>query len=156
MTPIELVDCLVEFFEEVVQNYALATKTGDTGKPPAVYAGYLPPKGKINSSEFPFIIVRYLDEDDEEVDEVKIGVIIGCYSEDEQNGWRDPLNIATRLKLELRKKVVFGPYALGRKIRIELFEDQPVPNWYAVMEMAFDIPKAQIDWSEHGFDFEKD
>ncbi|SHN77263.1 hypothetical protein [Desulfitobacterium chlororespirans] len=154
MTPIELVDSLVAFFKKAAAEYDLATKTG-AGKPPQVYAGYLPPKDKgDDSNEFPFIIVRYLEEDDNnEATEVKIGVIIGTYCEDEQTGWRDPLNIATRLKIALKKAEVIGPYSLTRSIKVDLFEDQPFPYWYTTMEVSFYIPQVQIDWSEHHFDY---
>lgn len=154
MTPIELIDSLVKFFKETVKDYSLDTK-GKNNKAPEVYAGYLPPKGKKDdSSEFPYVIVRYLEEDDNnEADAVTVGVIIGTYSEDEQNGWRDPLNIATRLKIALRKVGVIGPYSLGNKIKIELFEEQPFPYCFAVMEFSFNIPQVQIDWSEHDFEY---
>lgn len=154
MTPIELVDTLVEFIKEAVKEYDLSTKVDGISKAPEVHAGYLPPKVKGDDEpELPYIIVRYLSEEDSDTGNVDIGIIIGTHSEDEQNGWRDPLNIATRIKIALKKVGFIGPFSLNGKINTELFEDQPFPFWFAVMNVSFNIPQVQMDWSEHDFDY---
>lgn len=155
MTPIELVDALVDFIKAAVKDYDLSTKIEGLSKAPEVYSGYLPPKIKgDDASEFPYILVRYLSGEDDETDTVDIALIIGAYSEDEQNGWRDPLNIATRIKIAIKKAGIIGPYALTGKVKTELFEEQPFPYWFAVMELRFNIPQVQIDWSEYDFDYQ--
>ncbi|MCT8975497.1 hypothetical protein N4T77_02685 [Clostridium sp. CX1] len=154
MTPIELVDELVGFIKQAVKEYDLSTKANGITKAPEVYSGYLPSKGKgEDSSEFPYVIVRYISEEDNEDDTVSIRIIIGAYNEDEQNGWRDPLNIATRLKVAFRRTQIIGSFSLKDKIEIELFEEQPFPYWFAIMDLNFYIQKVQMDWSEHNFDF---
>lgn len=154
MTPIELVDMLVDFLKEVVKEYDLATKTEGVSKAPEIHSGYLPPKIKgDDTSDFPYIIVRYLSEEDSSENTVSIRLLIGTYSEDEQNGWRDTLNIVTRAKIAFKKKRVFGPFSLTDKITAELFEEQPFPFWFAVMDLNFNAPQIQTDWSEQGFDF---
>ena len=150
MTPIELVDALVEFLKEVVKEYDLSTKVDGISKAPDVHAGYLPPKSKDDSAtEFPYIIVRYLSEDDVDADTVNVGLIIGTHSEDEQNGWRDPLNIATRIKIALKKVRYIDSYSLSGPIKIELFEEQPFPYWFAIMDLNFNIPQVQFEWSDN-------
>jgi hypothetical protein len=154
MTPIELVDGLVEFIGQVVKDYNLSTKVEGTDKIPTVYAGYVPPDDEENNDnlvpkDYPFVIVRFLTDTDETEsvsDLINIRLIIGTHSEDEQNGWRDALNIATRIKIELKKKPIIGPFALTGKIQTELFEEQLRPFWHAIMDVSFNAPQVQAEW----------
>jgi hypothetical protein len=154
MTPIDLVDELVKFIKDVVKDYDFTTKKKGVLKAPSVYPGYLPSKedddDTLTPNDYPFVIVRFLSEsDDQELnDTVDIRILIGTYSEDEQNGWRDPVNMATRIKLHLKKKPIIGPFSLTDKIQIELFEEQLKPFWHLIMDLSFNIPKVQPDWSE--------
>lgn len=152
MTPIQFVDCLIEFLREVVKEYNLETKINGVTKAPEVYPWDLPHKDSRSdiSSIFPFIIVRLLaEEDNDEEDKVNIRLIIGTYSDDEQDGWRDVLNVATRIKIALKKVQIIGSGSLEDKIKIELIEDQPFPQWFATMDLSFLLPQVQLDWSEH-------
>ncbi|WP_458412775.1 hypothetical protein ACNQFZ_18490 [Schinkia sp. CFF1] len=156
MTPIELIDELVKFIEKAVKDYELTTKVNGQTKAPSVYAGYLPPEDEDDDQEFlaprdyPFVIVRFLSDADilNESDTTSILLIIGTHSEDEQDGWRDAVNIATRIKIELKKKQKIGPFALTGKIQTELFEEQSRPFWHAIMELNFHVPQVQVEWSD--------
>lgn len=154
MTPIELVDALVGFIKEVVKEFNLSTKVDGMYKAPSVHAGYLPPREddedeSLEPSDYPFVIVRFVaDTDDIESNEsTNIRLIIGTHSEDEQNGWRDTMNIATRIKIELKKKQILGPFALNGKILTELFEEQLRPFWHVIMDLSFNVPQVQTEWS---------
>ncbi|KAB8126909.1 hypothetical protein F9U64_18995 [Gracilibacillus oryzae] len=154
MTPILLVDALVKRIKQIVHDFDLETKKDDLTKTPEVYAGYLPPKLKSREEDdFPYILVRFLTESDNENDVASIRLIIGTFSEDEQDGWRDPLNIATRIKIALKKSPALDSFSLRDRIKIELFEEQPYPYWFAMMDMDFDMPQVQLDWSENGLDY---
>lgn len=155
MTPIELVDGLVKFIEHVVKEYKLATKVGGVNKTPSVYAGYLPTNDaeddevNLTPKDYPFVIVRYIsDNDDLDGVVANVRLIIGTYSEDDQNGWRDAINIATRIKIELKRQTLTGLFSLNNKIQTELFEEQLRPFWHAIMELSFNIPQVQPEWSE--------
>lgn len=156
MTPIELVDGLVDFIKKVVDQYDLSTKIKDIKKAPSVYAGYLPPDNEDDESltpdDYPFVIVRFISDTDDidSSDIANIRILIGTYSEDEQNGWRDTLNIATRIKIELKKKQFTGPFALTGKVQTELFEEQLRPFWHAIMDFSFVIPQVQpeVNWGD--------
>jgi hypothetical protein len=156
MTPIDLVDELVKFIDSVVKNYNLATKINGLSKIPSVYAGDIPLSDEEDEevlvpNDYPFVIVRYLSDIDDlsDNDTTNIRIIIGTFSENDQNGWRDTVNIATRIKIELKKKQTLGPFALTGKIQTELFEEQLRPFWHAVMDLSFHIPQAQLEWSDH-------
>ncbi|CEG29800.1 hypothetical protein [Bacillus sp. B-jedd] len=154
MTPIELVDALVTFIEKAVKDYNLATKVNGVMKVPAVYAGYLPPEDDeeepLKPADYPFVIVRFLSDTDDigEDETTNIGLIIGTYSDDDQNGWRDALNIATRIKIELKKNPLIGPFSLTGKIRTDIFEEQLRPFWHATMDLNFHVPQAKPEWSD--------
>lgn len=155
MTSIELVDSLVEFIKEVVKEYNLTTKVKGQSKVPSVYAGYLPSEEEeeddsLNPNDYPFIIVRFIADTDDigSSDSTSIRLIIGTYSEDEQNGWRDTLNIATRIKIELKKQQTIGPFALTGKIQTDLFEEQLKPYWHVIMDLDYFVPQVQAEWSD--------
>lgn len=157
MTPIELVDGLVIFIANVVKNFNLSTKINGVNKVPTVYAGYLPPDDEDEDEnptpkDYPFVIVRFLSDtdgaDNDSYDTTNLRILVGTHSEDEQNGWRDALNIATRIKMELKKRQALGPVALTGKIQTELFEEQTRPFWHVSMDLSFNIPQVQFDWSE--------
>lgn len=160
MTPIELVDELVSFIEQVVKEFDLSTKVKGENKSPSVYAGYLPPPDEEDSGvdttpkDYPFVIVRFVSEtDDINVDDtVNIRLVIGTHSEDEQNGWRDAMNIATRIKIELKKAQSIGPFLLRGKVQTELFEEQLRPFWHAITELSFAIPQVKPEWSDDSFE----
>lgn len=155
MTSVQLVDCLVKFLKDVVKDYNLETKVNGVKKAPEVYAWDLPHKSSKSDivAVFPFIIVRLLTEEDAgEENMANIRLIIGTYSEDEQDGWRDLANIATRIKIALKSVQVIDSFALGEKIKFEIFEEQPFPQWFAEMDLSFTIPQVQLDWGEHGLE----
>jgi len=153
MTPIDLVDELVEFLKKVIKNYDLSTKMNGISKRPSVYAGYLPTQDEEDDDElktpddYPCILVRFImDQDDINQDDLtSIRLIIGTYSIDDQSGWRDTLNIATRIKTELKKQHVFGPFSLIGTVQTELFEEQLRPYWHGIMDIDFCIPQVQAE-----------
>lgn len=155
MTPIELVDGLVIFIKQVVKDFELSTKVKGVSKIPSVYPGYFPNQEddedeNLTPNDYPYVIVRYLSDSDDrdEVDIANIRLIIGTHSEDEQNGWRDALNIATRIKIHLKAKQFIGPFSLTGKIQTELFEEQLHPFWHAMMDLSFNMPQVQLEWSD--------
>lgn len=154
MTPIDLIDKLVEFIKGVIKEYDLSTKVGGIKKAPFVYGGYLPTPDEeeddddLTPKDYPFVIVRFLSENDDinTSNVTNVRILIGTHSEDEQNGWRDPLNIATRIKIELKKHQTIGPFVLTNKMNTELFEEQLRPFWHAIMDLSFNTPQVQPEW----------
>jgi hypothetical protein len=148
MTPIVLVDALIDFIRPVVANFELDTNVSGIKKAPQVIGGYLSekkPGQKQDPPDFPYVIVRYLeDEDTEESNTAQVRIIAGTYSEDTQNGWRDCLNILTRIKEALlEQRFVCGSFKVERPIKTELPEEQPYPEWVAIMTITVTIPQVQ-------------
>lgn len=149
MTPIELVDALKVILGDVVKNYNLPTKDEGVTKIPTVYTGYAKEsvKGQAIPSDFPFLIIRYLSDTQDISAEgettVHVGIIIGTHNLDDENGWRDTVSIANRIKIELLKNRDIGPFRLINKIESDLFEVQPKPFYLATMELEFNAPLVQ-------------
>lgn len=154
MNAIALVDDLVTRIQEIIKEYDLTTKIEGKNKSPSVYAGYLPPKedndGDLTPNDYPFVIVRFLNDGDDlySEDVLAIRLTIGTHSEDDQNGWRDVVNIASRIKIGMLEHRTIGPFVLTGKIQTELFEEQLRPFWHGIMDLTFNAPQIQseMEW----------
>ena len=116
ITPVYLVEELKNLAEKVVKNYFLETKKENFRKPPQVVTGYLPPKQpryKGDSDDeildFPFVIVRLVKGTDAQQSATAVvKFIIGTYSEETTEGWKDVASIIERIRQELCKKYIIG------------------------------------------------
>lgn len=162
MTSLDILDALVIFLQDALKEMLLSTKDETVLKAPTVYDGYLPPKQNRKRGEddpeqedYPFVIVRYLGEEDEMFKEnnMNFRILVGTYSKDEQRGWRDTLNVMNRIKIKLKERQVIGNANLSGKIESALFEEQMKPTWHGVMEVAFETPTVQWNGRVLGDDF---
>lgn len=144
MTPIVLVDRLVEFIKPVVAEFELDSNIVGIKKSPQVISGYLQekkPNQKQDPPDFPYVIVRYLtDTDEQEEDKASIKIIAGTYSEDTQDGWRDPMNVITKIKEALMKQRFFGAFKIEYPVKTDLPEEQPYPEWVAILNLTVTMP----------------
>lgn len=144
MTPIILVDKLVEFIKTVVVEFELDSNVVGIKKSPQVISGYLQekkPNQKQDPPDFPYVIVRYLtDTDTMEDNQVSIKIIAGTYSDDTQGGWRDPMNVITKIKGSLVKQRFFGAFKIEYPVKTELPEEQPYPEWVAILNLTVTMP----------------
>lgn len=147
MTPIVLVDELVQFIKTVVKEFVLNSNVTGIRKEPQVIGGYLgekKPGQDQNPPDYPYVVVRYLeDEDNGQQDTAIVRIIAGTYSEDAANGWRDALNVLTRIKYALLKQKFFGPFKVEYPVKMELPEEQPFPEWVALMTVNVVIPRTE-------------
>jgi len=159
MDSLNMTDELVAFFTKELAETRLQTKDESVLKSPTVYDGYLPPKKNAKRGEedteqddYPYVIVRFLLEEDDLKDEniMNFRFIIGTYSKDERQGWRDTLLVMNRMKFVLKEAGFVGPGQLTGKIESALFEEQMKPMWHGVMEVKFATPIVQWDRSEAG------
>ncbi|TEB13366.1 hypothetical protein [Pelotomaculum propionicicum] len=148
MTPIDLVDKLKEFIAPVVANFELQSNVTGIKKSPEVITGYLPdkkPGARQDPPDIPCVIIRYIEDiDTEEGDTAKVYIVAATYSEDEQDGWRDAVNVITRIKDALAKqRFLGGPFRIEYPIKTELPEEQLYPVWVAFMTLTVAIPHIQ-------------
>jgi len=142
MTPIILIDKLIEFLTPVVAEFDLQSNVETVRKAPQVLAGYLPAKLPLQTiPDFPYVLVRYIEDTDaEDADTAIVKIYVGSYSEDAQDGWRDAMNILTKTKTALMRKRFFGPFKIERPIKTELPEEQPFPEWIAILTLNVTMP----------------
>ncbi|MDI3534823.1 MAG: hypothetical protein PWQ82_1188 [Thermosediminibacterales bacterium] len=135
MIPTLLVDELRNFIDDVVKNYWLETNKQDLNKPPQVVTGYLPPKKSAPDPDYPFVIVRLAEgTDNQEGATVTVKIIVGTYSEDAQNGWRDVASIIQRIWTELfKRRIIAKKYKVEYPMKFEMPEEQPFPEWVGIM-----------------------
>ncbi|AVK85997.1 hypothetical protein C3943_22120 [Lysinibacillus sp. B2A1] len=156
MHAIDLVDTLKDFLQDKLKDMELQTKVPETFKAPTVYAGYLPPKPsrrerdeETDPEDYPFVIVRILGHVDKIHDKktIAVRIIIGTYSKDEQNGWRENVNVWNHIELALKEMQVVGPFNLAGQIDFDLFEEQMRPSWHSSAVVEFEAPQLQWDRS---------
>lgn len=153
ITPVLLVDELKAFLEEVVANNWLETKAPDRNKPPQIVTGYLPPKDPVRADpDFPFVIVRLAEgTDTQEGATVTVKIIVGTYSEDAQNGWRDVANIIQRIWTELfRKRVLAKKYRVEYPMKFEMPDEQPYPEWVGIMTTVWTVAQPLEEVADYG------
>ncbi len=148
MTPIILVDELMKFISPVVSEFVLDSNVPGVKKAPQVVSGYLKEKKsgqQQNPPDFPYVIVRYLeDEDNGEQNNASVRIVAGTYSEDEQNGWRDAMNVTIRIKQALLEQMfIGGAFKVEFPVKTELPEEQLYPEWVAMMTLNVTMPRTQ-------------
>lgn len=148
MTPVILVDELVKFIKPVVAEFDLQTNKKGITKAPQVISGFLAekmPGDQQDNPDFPFVIVRFLkDSDTDESNIAIVRIYVGTYSQDEQNGWRDAMNVTIRIKQALLKQRIIGKqFRVEKPMETEMPEEQPFPEWTVVLTINVTMP--QID-----------
>lgn len=146
MTPVIMIDQLVERIKEIVQHIRLETTDPDIRRTPNVWAETVPKKSATESgnSDVPWVIVRYIDdEEDDESNLATVRIITGTFSEDEREGWRDILNVTTRIKTELLKNPLFGDdrFRIEKPFVTEIPEEQPFPVWIGIQTVKVAMPR---------------
>lgn len=156
ITPVLLVDELRDFIETIVQNYWLETNRG-TSKPPQVITGYLPPKDPTKEDpDFPFVIVRLSDgTDDQDGATITVHIIVGTYSRDSQQGWKDVAGIIERIWTELFKRRTIGnKFRVEYPMKFEIPEEQLYPQWVGVMTTTWTVAHPVLEPALEGIDYE--
>ena len=162
MHGIDLVDALKGFILEHTNHLHMATKVNDYFKQPDVYGGYLPPKENARRGEtekepdyYPFVVVRFLGFSDKIATgkTMDVRLIMGTYSEDEQNGWQENVILFNAIELALKEKQAVGAFILAGEIDYDLFEEQSKPHWHSTAILSFEAPQLQIERRGFGDDF---
>jgi hypothetical protein len=159
MVNVVLVNKLKERIETLVKDFVLPTNLdGHDHKAPQVVSGFLseskhspvadPQEIK---AELPAVVVRFRRENDgRQANIVKIRVIVITYSEDEQNGWIDSLNVANRIKIGLKRDPIIDERFQidDESFEMEQPDEQPFPEWATYIAFDVLVPQVQseFDW----------
>jgi len=148
LTPLDLMDDLKNFLEQVVHEYSLESKASPD-KIPQVVLGWLPAKGETkkddetSNPDFPYVVAQLESWDDDDSSKATVSLQIGTYSK-LMDGWRDTVNVMTRIRMALLTQRVIGKrFRLELPIHSELFDEQPYPYWIGAMTTNWTIPQPQ-------------
>jgi len=171
MISLFLQDAIIAHLQDVFKDYSLNAKGGGrqqvkvfpqylpmpkeaTVKPkreePIEIQGYGPADIEAN---FPCIIVKLMDGQDREEGEpdqarINVNLLVGVYDESPDcQGYRDVLNIietARQSFLTLSYRILDKKYKLELPVKWTLFEEQPWPVYFGVMEMVWDTGRPMM------------
>lgn len=141
MSSLFLEKSLVAFLKEKVSpTIKLANKHGQKVHP-AVYSGFLPPKGDDLEVEFPFLLVRLnsFNTDGNSNCTVQVGIFICTYdaSRDFQ-GYQDGVLLAERIRrMLLQKRVLDNKFEIDPNVLGALPDQQAWPQWQTELNVSF-------------------
>lgn len=132
-----LTKALRELCAQAVKDFRLPTKDGKTLRAPQIVNGFLPPKRSTDNDDFPFVLVRPEQcTSDRESEEVRVNIIVGCYSE-EYDGYEYGVNVIERIKEKictLPAETLDKRYQMRYPIKWTMVPEQPWPQWQIDME----------------------
>ena len=148
-----LTKALRELCAQAVAEFRLPTKDGKTLRAPRIVNGFLPPKRSGNGEldDFPFVLVRPdAGTGDRESEEVRVNIIVGCYSE-EYDGFEYGVNVIERIKEKictLPAETLEKRYQMRYPIKWNMVPEQPWPQWQIDMETIwiFNSPRNTDDF----------
>lgn len=141
MSSLLLEKALVAFLKEKVSpTIQLQNKKGEKVHP-AVYSGFLPPKGDEMEVEFPFLLVRLntFNTDGNNNFVVQVGIFI-CTYDDKRNfqGYQDAVLLAERIRrMLLQKRVLENQFEVDPNIMGALPDQQAWPQWQTELNVSF-------------------
>jgi glycosidase len=147
-TSVGLVDQLTELIKKWVSEFRLKSPHNSLLKAPHIYTQFLPPKTRKEEEEnpnFPHIIIRYVREEIRNgVNYAEIRIIAGTVDADNENGFRDVLNVLTRIRNEMLKQSPIGVFELQTEgLAIEIPEEQYEPHWVGYINAKYSMPTVQ-------------
>jgi len=133
MTINDLVDRLKAFLEQVLTETRLEPSDGAAARPPHQVVGWLPPKRSEGEPLPPYLIIRPTQgRDEEDGARVEVQLCLETFSEDAE-GWRDLTNVVQRVRSALTATRTLGPFHLELPLQWQLFDEQPLPQWGAIL-----------------------
>ena len=129
MTPLDLLEALKGYCEEITKEMRLLTRVPKNGiqaaeRAPAVFIGSLPDK-ESEKKTIPYILLKLLTgKDDEEESICRVRIICVTYSEDKQENYIQCLNMITRIKTKLLEDVVIDSrFSCQKPVEFIIYDD---------------------------------
>lgn len=129
MTPLELLEALKGYCEEITKNMRLITRVPKNGeqaaeRAPAVFVGNLPDK-ESEKKAAPYILLKLLTgKDDNEESICRVRIICVTFSEDKQENYIQCLNLVTRIKTKLLEDVVIdNHFSCQKPVEFIIYDD---------------------------------
>lgn len=151
MTPLDLMQSLKGYCEEITKDLALLARVPENGtqageRPPKVFIGNLPGK-EAEKKEAPYILLKLLTtKDDEEESVCRVRIICVTFSEDKQENYIQCLNLITRIKFKLLEDVtVDNRYSCQKPIETILYDDDLEVYQIGEIMTIWEMPKTERD-----------
>lgn len=151
MTPIVLLDNLAEFVKEQTANIILQVRTepgADKKERAAEIHKMRLPKKEDSTRRIPYILLQILTGKDGKNDRgeqesiCQIRIVVGTYSEDEDVGSYDVLNVIMRLRTELqRNKILAEQFVLQDPLEYIIYPDDYHPYYFGEMITNWSLPE---------------
>ena len=153
MTELELIDALAAKLEEIFEGITIKGKD-DVLRPVRVFKQYIPQGAGLTGvsgyadsdyeSNFPCVIVKYLEHTDKEENRfdqsmTSIKLIYGVYdNEAECQGYRDILNMIDRTRLNLlHERTLAKRFMLAMPLKTRLLEADTFPVYFGEMDLYY-------------------
>jgi len=146
-TPIFLQKALKKFLQKEIHNNYENSK--NKKQKINVYRQNLPAKST-NSEIYPFINIKILNGSyKEQKEEVKIGLLVGVYDDNEEfKGTDTLLNLIEKIKQVLLNKKTFGAYQL-ENLEWDIPEEDIYPFFIGGIELTFSLNLETLDSQEN-------
>lgn len=144
MTVCDLVDRLIAWLPEQLDEVRLTPVDGSADRAPEMVAGWLPPIGEDDEPRIPYIVVRAVEgQDGADSTTTTVRMLVATYAEDEQ-GWRDAVNVVQRIRGALTSQRTLGPHHLELPIQWTMGgEGEPLPQWTALITTTWTSPREE-------------
>lgn len=160
MTPIILLDKLAEFVEEKTRNIILQVKTEPGGKDNKERAAEVHkmrlPKKEDSTRRIPYILLQILNGKDDlnanlraKESTCRVRIVVGTYSEDENQGAYDVLNVIMRIRTELQRVgIIADQFCLQDPLEYIIYPDDYHPYYFGEMITNWSIPTIKREVEE--------
>lgn len=160
MTPIILLERLEEFIREATKDIKLKVRVRNINpeekkeRAADVYKMRLPKK-EDQTQKAPYILLQLLngkdDKQEKEPEEstCKVRIVVVTYSEDEEMGAYDVLNVIMRIRSELLKAGIVGKqFVLQKPLEYIIYPDSIAPYYTGEMVTNWSIPTIKREVEE--------
>lgn len=158
MTPVILLDNLAEFVKEKTANIILQVRTqpGEEGKerPAEVHKMRLPQK-EDSTKRVPYILLQLITGKDgmndrgQQESVCQVRVVVATYSEDQNVGSYDVLNVIMKLRTELeRKRILAEQFVLQDPLEYLIYPEDYHPYYFGEMMTNWSIPEIKQEVEE--------
>lgn len=151
MTPLDLLESLKGYCEEVTKGMRLLARVPENGteageRQPKVFIGSIPNK-ESEKKAAPYILLKLLTKKtDDEESVCRVRIICVTFSEDKQENYIQCLNLLTRLETKLLEDTVIAKrYSCQKPIESVIYDDDLEVYQVGEMMTVWEMKKAERD-----------
>lgn len=151
MTPLDLLNCLKGYCEDITKDMRLVARVPENGteageRPPKVFVGNLPNK-ESEKKTAPYILLKLLaKKTDDEESVCRVRIICVTFSEDKQENYIQCLNLLTRIETKLLEDtVIANRYSCQKPIETVVYDDDLEVYQVGEMMTIWELKKVERD-----------